>query len=89
MTLVHAPALGGKPCAGCSKFPTYIDYNAHGIDMRKAHTKAGPEYQFNITHRAHKVTLLQTKFSYIKVKVIQSSNSGNKTKHEINMRGHP
>jgi hypothetical protein len=33
MTLAHSSASAGKPCAGCSKFPTYIDYNAHGIPI--------------------------------------------------------
>jgi hypothetical protein len=33
MTLDHASASAGKPCVGCSKFPTYIDYNAHGITI--------------------------------------------------------
>jgi hypothetical protein len=26
-------AQGGKLCASCSRFPTYIDYNAHGIPI--------------------------------------------------------
>jgi hypothetical protein len=46
--------------------------------MRKAHTKVGPECKFTL-QKVHKVTLLQTRFSYIKVKVIQSLNNGNKT----------
>jgi hypothetical protein len=29
MTLAHSSALVGEPCAGCSKFPTYIYYSAH------------------------------------------------------------
>jgi hypothetical protein len=57
--------------------------------MCKAHTKAGLEYKFNITKEIHKFKLLQTRFSYIKVKMIQSSNSGNKTKRGIHMGGHP
>jgi hypothetical protein len=33
MTLAHSSASAGKPCAGCSKFPTYVNYNAHGIPI--------------------------------------------------------
>jgi hypothetical protein len=33
MTLAHASASAGKPCAGCSKFSTYIYYYAHGIPI--------------------------------------------------------
>jgi hypothetical protein len=33
MTLAHSSASAGKPCASCSKFPTYVDYNAHGIPI--------------------------------------------------------
>jgi hypothetical protein len=44
MTLANSSASAGKPCAGCSKFPTYIDYNAHGIPIaaqsRQAHASS-------------------------------------------------
>jgi hypothetical protein len=33
MIVAHSSASAGKPCVGCSKFPTYIDYNAHGIPI--------------------------------------------------------
>jgi hypothetical protein len=33
MTLAHSSAPLGKPCTGCSKFPTYIDYYAHEISI--------------------------------------------------------
>jgi hypothetical protein len=33
MTLSHSSSLGGEPCAGCSKFPTYIYYSAHEIPI--------------------------------------------------------
>jgi hypothetical protein len=33
MTLAHSLVSAGKPCAGCSKFPTYIDYNTHEIPI--------------------------------------------------------
>jgi hypothetical protein len=33
LTLAHSSALAGEPCAGCSKFPTYIYYSAHEIQI--------------------------------------------------------
>jgi hypothetical protein len=33
MTLAHSSALAGEPCAGYSKFPTYIYYSAHEIPI--------------------------------------------------------
>jgi hypothetical protein len=33
MTRAHSSALAGKPCAGCSKFPTYIYCSAHEIPI--------------------------------------------------------
>jgi hypothetical protein len=33
MTLAHSSVSAGKPCAGCWKFPTNIDYNAHEIPI--------------------------------------------------------
>jgi hypothetical protein len=33
MTLAHSSALAGKPCVGCSKFPTYIYFSAHEIPI--------------------------------------------------------
>jgi hypothetical protein len=33
MTLAHSSALAGEPCAGCSKFPTYIYYIANKISI--------------------------------------------------------
>jgi hypothetical protein len=33
MTLAHSSALAGEPCAGCSKFATYIYYSAHEIPI--------------------------------------------------------
>jgi hypothetical protein len=33
MTLAHSSALASEPCAGCSKFPTYIYYSAHEIPI--------------------------------------------------------
>jgi hypothetical protein len=44
MTLANISASAGKPCSGCSKFSTYIDYNAHGIPIaaqsRQGHTSS-------------------------------------------------
>jgi hypothetical protein len=44
MTLAHSSALAGEPCAGCSKFPTYIYYSAHEIPIvaqsRQGHTSS-------------------------------------------------
>jgi hypothetical protein len=33
MTLADSSALAGKPCAGCSKFPTNYYYSAHEIPI--------------------------------------------------------
>jgi hypothetical protein len=33
MTLANSSASAGKPCADCSKFLTYIDYNAYEIPI--------------------------------------------------------
>jgi hypothetical protein len=35
MKLAHALMSAGKQCAGCSKFPSYIDYNAHGFQFHQ------------------------------------------------------
>jgi hypothetical protein len=47
--------------------------------MRKAHTKAGPEYKFNITQKFINLHYYKPGFSHIKVKVFQSLNNGTKT----------
>jgi hypothetical protein len=40
MTLAHSSVFAGKPCAGCSKFSTYIYYGAHEIPIA-AHSHQG------------------------------------------------
>jgi hypothetical protein len=43
----------------------------------------------SILHKSPQFTLLQTRFSNIKVKVVQSLKNENKTKRGIHMGGHP
>jgi hypothetical protein len=58
MTLAHASASAGKQCAGCSKFPTYIDYNAHGIPIQHRAIKGTPVISLNTVTRAVHICLL-------------------------------
>jgi hypothetical protein len=47
MALAHSSALAGKPCSGCSKFPTYIYYSAHEIPIVHKAVKATPVVSLN------------------------------------------
>jgi hypothetical protein len=56
MTLAHASASVGKPCAGCSKVSTYNDYNAHGIPIaaqsRQGHASSFLKHSY-YAHRSY------------------------------------
>jgi hypothetical protein len=54
MTLAHSPTLVGKPCAGCSKFPTCIYYSAHEFQLLYRAVKGTPVVSLNTgTHAVH------------------------------------
>jgi hypothetical protein len=43
--------------------------------MRKARTKAGPEYKFNITQKSSQSYIIANHVSYINVKVIRDQTT--------------
>jgi hypothetical protein len=61
MTLAHSSALASKPCAGCLKFPTYIYYSAHEIQIvaqsRQGHASSFIKHSY--THRSYSVLARQ------------------------------
>jgi hypothetical protein len=58
MTLAHSSVLAGTLCAGYSKFPTYIDYNAPGIPIAAQTVKGTLVVSLNTVTRAVHIRLL-------------------------------
>jgi hypothetical protein len=58
MTLAHSSALAGEPCAGCSKFPTYIYYSGHEIPIAAQSVKGTPVVSLNTVTHAVRIRLL-------------------------------
>jgi hypothetical protein len=58
MTLAHSSTLAGKPCAGCSKFPTYIYYSAHEIPIAARAIKGTRVVSLNTVTRPVHIRLL-------------------------------
>jgi hypothetical protein len=58
MTLAHSSALAGEPCAGCSKFPTYIYYSPMKFQLLHRAVKGTPVVSLNTVTRAVHIWLL-------------------------------
>jgi hypothetical protein len=57
-TLAHSSASAGKPCAGCSKFLTYIDYNV---------VKGTPIVSLNTITRTIHIRFLARQIHYARI----------------------
>jgi hypothetical protein len=58
MTLAYSSTSAGKPCTGCTKFPTYIHYNAHGIQIAAQRRQGHAIVSLNTVTRAIHIQLL-------------------------------
>jgi hypothetical protein len=67
MTLAHWSALAGKPCAGCSNFPTYIYNSAHEIPIAAQHHKGTPVVSLNTVARVIHIRLLARQIYNVRI----------------------